>query len=308
MGDALDYPSYLDAKESVDARARNPRVWASFVQRLTAEEGGPVAILDLGCGTGSLSEKVLETVVRRESGADVALTLVDNHRPNIKSARDRLADWAAAHASDVQVAPGRIVASTGTQTLRIHLEHADLFDALAARDRESMSAVVAQAVLDIVPMHDALRAVNRVLRPGAPAYLPIHFDGVSAFAPATDPQLDAAIERLYHESMTADDGRVDAGGAHTGRRLLTAVREAGMDLLDAGSSDWVVFADPSGTYPDDEAAFLNYILDFFEAELTGHADLDPDRFAQWIARRRRQVDAGTLSYVAHQLDVLGGGA
>jgi len=32
-----------------------------------------------------------------------------------------------------------------------------------------------------------------------------------------------------------------------------------VDILDAGSSDWVIFAGPQG-YPSDEAYFLHFII------------------------------------------------
>jgi hypothetical protein len=38
--------------------------------------------------------------------------------------------------------------------------------------------------------------------------------------------------------------------------------------------------------------------------LQGHRELDPARFAAWIAERHAQIDRGELVYIAHQLDVL----
>jgi hypothetical protein len=39
--------------------------------------------------------------------------------------------------------------------------------------------------------------------------------------------------------------------------------------------------------------------------LTGHPQLDGRRFANWIDRRHKQVDNGSLVYITHQLDVFG---
>jgi hypothetical protein len=74
-------------------------------------------------------------------------------------------------------------------------------------------------------------------------------------------------------------------------------------LLSAGSSDWVVFPD-RGRYPDDEAHFLHHIVHTIDCELKTHPSLDPSAFQAWIAARHRQIDAGELTYIAHQLDVL----
>jgi hypothetical protein len=95
-----------------------------------------------------------------------------------------------------------------------------------------------------------------------------------------------------------------SGDSRTGRHLFDHLRAAGAELLDAGGSDWVVFAGPNG-YPGDEAYFLHFILHTIHSALEGHPDLDAARFADWIARRHAQVDQGGLVYIAHQLDFLG---
>jgi hypothetical protein len=82
------------------------------------------------------------------------------------------------------------------------------------------------------------------------------------------------------------------------------LRSAGAELLDAGSSDWVVFAGPNG-YPADEAYFLHFIVHTMHAALEGHPDLDAARFEDWVAQRHAQVEQGALVYIAHQLDFLG---
>ena len=71
----------------------------------------------------------------------------------------------------------------------------------------------------------------------------------------------------------------------------------------AGASDWVVHA-VNGTYPAEEAYFLQFILHFFEESLTGHAGLEPEMFANWLQERQAQVGRGELVYIAHQMDFL----
>jgi len=95
-----------------------------------------------------------------------------------------------------------------------------------------------------------------------------------------------------------------SGDSQAGRHLFSHLRTAGVELLDAGSSDWVVFAGPNG-YPADEAYFLHFIIHTIDTALAGHPNLDPVRFTDWIARRHAQVDRGELVYLAHQLDFLG---
>jgi hypothetical protein len=95
-----------------------------------------------------------------------------------------------------------------------------------------------------------------------------------------------------------------AGSSVTGRRLLRCLQTAGVHLLAAGSSDWVVFPGPNG-YPADEACFLHFIIDTIGRALQGHPDLENDAFRAWLAQRHRQIDSAELIYIAHQLDVMG---
>jgi hypothetical protein len=95
-----------------------------------------------------------------------------------------------------------------------------------------------------------------------------------------------------------------SGDSGTGRHLFAHLRAAGVEVLAAGSSDWVVFAGPNG-YAADEAYFLHFIIHTVHTALTGHPDLDAERFTAWIAQRHAQVEQGTLMYIAHQLDLLG---
>jgi hypothetical protein len=73
----------------------------------------------------------------------------------------------------------------------------------------------------------------------------------------------------------------------------------------AAGSDWIV-APADGTYPAEERYFLSHVLDTVEGalgELDGHGL--GDRLDDWLATRRRQVEAAELTYLTHQLDLLG---
>jgi hypothetical protein len=94
------------------------------------------------------------------------------------------------------------------------------------------------------------------------------------------------------------------GGSRTGRHLFTHLKNAGADILAAGSSDWVVFPGSAG-YPGDEAYFLHHILHFFEQSLTGHPELPGSQLSAWLATRRTQIETRELIYLAHQLDFVG---
>jgi SAM-dependent methyltransferase len=153
--------------------------------------------------------------------------------------------------------------------------------------------VVGQALVDLVPIEDAMAAIERALRPGGLAYLPITFDGVSVFLPAHHE--DGAVVEGYHAAIDDEPGR----DSRAGRRLIEHLGERDGELLAVGASDWIVRPRGAG-YPANEAYFLGRILDFVEEGLSGRG-VDAD---DWLAERRRQLDSAELSYVAHGYDLL----
>ena len=295
------YPRYLEAKKTVDARALNRRVWSRFVDELEASSAPPVRVLEVGGGVGATVERVVEALEPRTTDA-LHYTLVDIEPDNVEAARGGLRAWAERRGYNVsggtpQVWTGGPVEGT------VRVVSADLFDVAGAYEGPPHDAVIAQAVLDLLSIPDALGALAPLLAPEGLWYLPIHFDGVTALEPQVDSDLDARVERLFHESMADPSLDGKRAGAHCGRRLLRHLHDSDAALLEAGSSDWVVVPQDGG-YPGDEAYFLHHILHFIETELTGHPELDAEAFAEWVATRRRQVETGELIYIAHQLDTL----
>ena len=94
-----------------------------------------------------------------------------------------------------------------------------------------------------------------------------------------------------------------SGDSRSGRHLFHNMKTAGINTLNAGSSDWVVMPH-QGKYPDDEGYFLHFIVNTMYGALRNHPDLNPNRFQEWIAKRHTQIEQGELVYIAHQLDYL----
>ncbi len=295
---------YLAAKKSVDDRALNGHVWHSLAHSLFASNfTSPVKVLEVGAGIGTMVERVFERGLLEEA----AYTAIDAEAGCIAQAQARLPQWAARQGFTVRrETPEQLQFQQAERKISVELEAINLQE-FAAREKErrAWDVLIAHAFLDLVNIPRALPMLLSLLRPGGLFYSTITFDGMTVLQPEMDPELDARIETLYHQTM---DERITAGqpsgDSHSGRHLFGHLRDAGVELLDAGSSDWVVFAGPGG-YPADEAYFLHFIVHTIQTALQGHPKLDAARFADWIEGRHRQIERGELVYIAHQLDFLG---
>jgi SAM-dependent methyltransferase len=283
MADRI-FPSfarYLESKRSVDDRSLNVRVWDRLVAELDARhDDNTLRVLEIGGGVGTMVERMrFASLLNR-----CHYTLLDSDPDLIDAAEVRL-----------EGLPG------------VDMEYvvADAFEYLRdqAVDR-TWDLLIANAVLDLTDVRRAAPVLLSALSPGGLLYASINYDGVTAFAPTADPLLDAKIEQLYNAAMHTPhlDGIVPTG-SRTGRELIPALRDAGAIVLDAGASDWVVFAEER-EYHADEAYFLRSILGFIEQTLRGRSELDQDAFHRWLALRHQQIASGELVYIAHQIDIL----
>lgn len=285
------YSRYLAAKRTVDDRALN-RTVLDELRRLLPP--GPPRVLEIGAGLGTMVARLLEWQVL----TDGEYVLLDVDPLLLRDSRTWLCAWARARGLPAQELPDGVRLGK----LRVRLVEAELGDHLEAGAAEPADLLVANAFLDLVDVPSVLPGLFALLAPGGAYWFTITFDGDTAFQP--DHPLDDAVLGAYHRSM---DERVrfgrSAGESRAGRHLIGHLRAAGAPPLAAGSSDWVVMARPDGTYPDDEAYFLESILQTVQDALEGPAA--PAGLADWLAARRRQLAGGELVYLAHQLDVAG---
>jgi SAM-dependent methyltransferase len=293
----FDYARYLAAKTTVDDRALNQPVLAELRRLMPA---GAPRVLEVGAGLGTMVARLMDWGVVGTG----EYILLDADRSLLDDSRRWLRDWAAARGlrSDL-LSDGLHVGD-----LRVRLEHAELGGYLeAAHGAQGVPAdvLIANAVLDLVDVPAILPGLLRLLVPGGVYWFTINYDGESIFEPG-HPH-DDQVMRAYHRDM---DERVrygrPAGESRTGRRLFRYLRDAGAPALAAGSSDWVVSAGPDGNYPGDEAHFLRSILSTIQGALRSRPDwVEPADLASWLAVRGRQLAAGELVYIAHQLDFVG---
>jgi SAM-dependent methyltransferase len=290
----VDYARYLAAKTTVDDRALNRQVLAELRRLMPA---GAPRILEVGAGLGTMVARLTDwaAVVAGE------YILLDADQELLDGSRQWLSDWAAARGLRCDPLPDGLRVGD----LRVRLLHAELGSYLAAAHEAPADVLIANAVLDLVEVPAVLPGLLRLLVPGGVYWFTINYDGESIFEPG-HPH-DGQIMQAYHRDM---DERVrygrPAGESRTGRHLFHHLRAAGAPALAAGSSDWVVHAVPDGTYAGDEAYFLRSILDTIHNALRDREDrVAPADLAGWLADRGRQLAAGELVYIAHQLDFVG---
>jgi len=297
------YIRYLVAKKSVDDRALNRRVLQTLQSLLRVAGPDPLRILEVGAGIGTMIERLVDWGVLNRA----TYVAVDADADAVSEACRRLPQWADQCGYHLSMEScQRMSVRAAEQEILVEFEAAEISDFVARqRNHRSWDLILANAFLDLVDLPSTLPPLCALVQPGGLIYLTINFDGLTILQPDIDPLLDPKIVTLYHETM---DQRVvsgkPAGDSQTGRHLFDHLRAYGVQLLDAGSSDWIVFAGPDG-YPDDEAYFLHHIIHTISSALRGHPDVDARRLDAWIGERHSQIERGTLVYIAHQLDLLG---
>ena len=293
---SFSYPRYLEAKKTVDERSLNDDVWAAFLDRIEAASGS-LKILDVGGGTGATLLRLLDAAPER-SFRQIDYTLIDPEADNLSTAADNVSAWAGKSGWTHRVEDSRCLLDDprGDGRVTVQFKETGLFSHAEEAGMEVYDAIVAQAVLDLFDVRKAIRALTPCLRSGGTWYLPIHFDGLTAFEPVIDEAVDRAIVEQYHASIPSP---------RSGRALLTALPENGTDLHRVGASDWIVLGREGG-YPSDEEYFLKCILQFIQSEIE---KLERSSFSitfrEWLDRRHEQLRNGRLIYLAHQLDVCG---
>ncbi len=297
------FERYLSAKRSVDVRAFNQGVWEQLIARLKQKEKAEISVLEVGGGIGAMAERLLDQL----ADINASYLIVEQDAQLIKAAKASLEKWAAEHGYTCkEISPATIQINSSNSEWRISFIAEEIFQWFSDNgDIAKFDLLIGHALLDLLDIKRFLGAARPFLSEGALLYFPITYDGLTTFEPAIDPVFEEKMLARYHQSM--DDRQINEkclGGSRSGRLLFQEFMDAKVEMIAAGSSDWLVY--PSqGKYPLDEAYFLMHILETIERELSGHPSLDQGDFTGWIKKRKEQVLDGELIYMAHQIDALG---
>ncbi len=121
-----------------------------------------------------------------------------------------------------------------TERIEIGFKNEDFFD-FASREKGKFDLIIANAFLDLVDIQATLSLMAELLEKGGLFYFTINFDGMTVLEPVIDEELDELILRQYHKTM--DERLINgkrSGDSRAGRHLFSCLKEAGMQILDAG--------------------------------------------------------------------------
>ena len=288
-------PRYLAAKKSIDDRSLNHHVWETLHQTVRQfNESEPMKILELGSGIGTMLERLVDRAILT-GACEYLATDIDSEQ--ISSAGEYLLQWAKNRDHDWtwhDEKSGLLSTAQATISLkRVKLSAEEIAE--KAEWFGPFDLIIAHAVLDLVDLTTVVPPLISRLTPQGLAYFSCNFDGETIFLPEL--QEDEEIMKCYHDSM---ENRL-TGSSRTGRRLLAMLQQHGVNILAAGSSDWVIYP-RKNQYSADETYFLRAIIETVAGELAKKKVLS--KYNSWVRRRHQQVDAGQLSFLARHLDIL----
>ncbi len=300
--EVYSFQRYLSAKRTVDDRSLNERVWRKMGDLVRSKDTKiPLRMLEIGCGTGAMLFRMLDAGFF----GNLDYLGIDSEMENIRYAQDLLMVWSEKNDGKVCLQPGGGILTCGSNRMQICFERDDFFDFLERTPLEpQFDVIAAHAFLDLIHFPSIAPKLAALTKPTSLWYFTINFDGLTIFEPVIEVDFDEQILSLYHRTMDERTiGDKPAGESRTGRRLFAWLQNAGMEILEAGSSDWLIYP-TSGKYPADESYFLHFILQTIQQALASNPQLDRQQFENWILERHGQVERGELLYIAHQMDFL----
>ncbi len=298
---AVDIPfhDYLEAKFALDERSLNREVRTEFARWVSGKPR--LTCLDLGTGTGASVQRLLSL----PTDAHLHITAVDRDDALLDIARAGTADLLRQKGSDVAERPTGIRARQGQREIVVEFVCSDLRHFQPNEAPGSHDAVIAHAVMDLLPLRTMAERIACWLRPKGVFYSTINYDGETALFPVyVDEVLENRILDVYDASM--EQRRIwdeSSGGARTGRRLHSVLGETGFEVIAYGTSDWNIT--PSRcAYRNRDATCLTALLSMIRDEAERSGQFSGDSLDRWYRERFERLAAGKLGLIVHQIDLL----
>lgn len=241
---------WLALRAPADTAARDLALLAPLEAWRAARSGEePLAVLDLGCGTGANLRWLAPRLAAQAGGRlDQTWHCVDNDPALLRALDDECPAWAQSLDQATRPQPGGGLSLSGPLgDWTVRTECADL---AAARDRLPIPAhglVAATALLDLVSEAWLDALVSACARAGATLLATLTYDGrVTLKPPAAH---DGLVIALVNGHQRRDKGFGPALGPSASRRLRTLGEASGFAVRSA-DSDWRLECAPGSAPPE----------------------------------------------------------
>lgn len=263
---------WLALREPLDAASRSLRLGTSLAESLqaTRSENSPLAVIDLGAGTGANLRYAAPLI-----GGPQEWLLVDNEPALLEAAQGLL------RTSPLPACRVRCIAlDLATQLDRVPLRSGTL--------------LTASALLDLVSEEWLRALVRRAADVAAPVWFTLAYDGHIVCDPA-EPE-DREIQELFNLHQLTDKGFGAALGPGAGRMAQQILLQHGYQVQGA-PSDWHI--------GPDRAALQHALLEGWCQAATQIAPHRTAALRDWLTRRRAHVDAARSKLRVGHVDMVG---
>ena len=264
-------PEWLALREPTDHRARNPGLLAALQAAFADRER--LAIVDLGCGTGSNLRATAPYLGQKQQWL-----LVDHDPALLAVARKRLGTWADA----VEEQGDGLTMTKEDRELVVAFRQANLAADLESVLADGADLVTAAALFDLVSLAWIERFARAVASRRAAVYAALTYDGVEIWDPPH--AADADILAAFNDHQRRDKGFGPSAGPCAADALARAFRALGYEVKTGDS--------PSRL---DEAPLIRDVVDCVIQAARDTCRVTEQRIADWRAAR----SAGATCIIGH---------
>lgn len=269
-------PDWLALREPADHRARNAELAAMLSARLAAREH--VAVIDLGCGTGSNLRATAPLLPGRQSW-----TLVDHDPALLAAARLQLARWA----DGVEIANHGLGLLKDGRTISVTFRQADLARDLDAALSGDADLVTASALFDLCSTAFIRRFAKAVAAKRAAFYTVLTYNGVQRWTPRRP--ADQHIAQAFNRHQLRDKGFGPSAGPMAPSEIADAFRAHGYSVRE-GDSPWRLGAA--------DAQLVSELATGKARAAVETGLVDETTLAAWIAIRHTGAEVGHTDTLA----------